>query len=117
MICRSEREDNMTDIIIEQINEKSIEKIKFKSDSDLRFLLKYNDFVYNVDYYSNNKFVFSNQVNVSVHVIGNDTILVNFNGFDKTDGSFNKAVISSIVASNNDEEITLTIKHAITYSL
>lgn len=106
----------MSDIIIEQINEKSIENIKFKSDSDLKFLHTYNNFVYNVDYYRNNKFIFRKQANISVHIIGNHTISVSLNGFDKTDGSFNRAVISSIVASNKNEKITLTIKHVITYS-
>jgi len=104
-------------IVIKIDNKKSrvsIDNIEFLSDADLTILRNYNGFVYNVTFYKGKNIVCNCQMNIVVTVIEPNRIRVMFDGFGNK--PYNKAVILSITAYKNNEQLTIMLEHEITYT-
>ena len=91
-----------------------IDNIRFVSNSNISFLKEYKHFAYNVDFYNGTKKVSTKQIGVSVTLINNDKALITFSGF--VENTYSKAVITSLSAYNNNDELNLQLEHEITYT-
>lgn len=90
-----------------------IDNICFTSDSDISFLKAYKHFAYNVDFYKNKKKVSTKKIDVSVNTL-NNKMIISFSGF--AERIYDKAIITSLSAYINSNELLIQLEHEITYT-
>lgn len=91
-----------------------IDSIRFSSDKDISFLKAYKHFSYNVDFYKGTIKVSTQKIGVTVLHIDNNEILITFSGF--VEQRYSKAVITSLSAYINSDELLIQFEHEITYT-
>ena len=105
--------ETITFKIVENEHNK-IDSICFLANQDISFLKAYQNFAYNIDFYRGNKKVITRKIDVSAFYIDNIKMLITFSGF--IENSFSNAVITSLSANNNIDELHIQLEHEITYS-
>ncbi len=90
-----------------------IDTIHFSSDVDISFLKAYKHFAYNIDFYKGTERISVQKIGVSVIHIDNNAILITFNGFVE---QASKAVITSLSAYTDSDELLIQFEHEITYT-
>lgn len=91
-----------------------INNLRFSSDSDISFLKKYEHFAYNVDFYKETNKVCTQKIDVFITHINNSKIQISFRGF--IEKIYDKAIITSISAYINSDELLIRLEHEITYT-
>lgn len=106
----------MENIILRILDDErnKIDSIRFLSNKDISFLKGYNNSAYNVDFYNGYKKVKTQNIDVLVSLISNNEILIVFNGF--AEQIYSKAVITSLSAYKNSNELHIQLEHEITYT-
>lgn len=91
-----------------------IDNIRFMSDGDISFLKEYKHFVYNVDFYKGTNKVSTRKIDVFITHINNSKIQISCSGFDEK--IYDKAIITSLSAYSNSDELLIRFEHEITYT-
>lgn len=91
-----------------------IDNIRFMSDGDISFLKEYKHFVYNVDFYKGTNKESTRKIDVFITHINNSKIQISCSGFDEK--IYDKAIITSLSAYSNSDELLIRFEHEITYT-